>query len=192
MYLLWVFLFPFCLFADLQEAAEEAKPGVVCIMTTVAEGYDQSSGFVISPSGYILTTAHAVVEALDIQVSFRESFPSIAQLVDYDVEMDLALLKVDHSALTYFELEETREIQEGDHIVIVGYGDGFLSHCFGKIVSPEDENGVFYVNISSGSVNSGSPILNLQGQMIGMITHSLSSTLSCGVSSQMILQALSP
>jgi S1-C subfamily serine protease len=156
---------------------DEAGPGVV----RVEQQNGQGSGFVIDEDGYIVTNAHVVEGAQTVFVSFSNNDRVEARVVGSDPATDVALLKVDvpASSLTPIPLGSSADVKVGDGVVAIGNPFGLDRTVTSGIVSAisreiQAPNGVTAIRdaiqtdaaINHG--NSGGPLLNMQGEIIGI------------------------
>jgi serine protease Do len=136
------------------------------------------SGFVVDPSGFVVTNNHVIAEADEIQVVFNDDKSYDAKLVGKDTKTDLALLKieVDHPlhAVTFADSDTVRV---GDWIIAIGNPFGLGSTVTAGIISarsrdiragPYDD--FLQVDAPINRGNSGGPSFNLEGQVIGINT----------------------
>ncbi len=139
------------------------------------------SGFVIDSEGHILTNAHVVDGAKgEITVSFSNEERVVAKVIGIDNATDVALLKVDlpASALTVIPLGDSATQQVGDPVVAIGnpFGQdrtvtsGIISAVARSIQAPNGFmiDGAIQTDASINQGNSGGPLLNMQGQVIGI------------------------
>ena len=145
------------------------------------------TGFVINPEGYILTNDHVACESLwqegdegvrdatrRVVVGGREYEPGSIDVVEYDKERDLALLKVDASDLPFLPLASSGSTSIGDVIYAVGCPRGICGTVTqGRVANVDVRVGSFGyimtdVTITHG--NSGGPLLNSRGEVIGVTT----------------------
>ena len=182
----------------IREIYRRAAPGVVQITSTTLseaqidplfgfplpqqEERAQGSGFVLDESGYVVTNYHVVAGATDIEVSFSNKESMKAKLIGIDRATDIALLKVDADAraLTPVELGNSETVQVGDSVVAIGNPFGFERSITAGIVSalqrtiespaesPIDR--VIQTDAAVNRGNSGGPLLNAAGQVIGVNT----------------------
>jgi S1-C subfamily serine protease len=153
-----------------------AAPGVV----TVTRGNGQGSGFVIDRQGYLLTNAHVVDASGPITVSFSNGDRVDAQLVGADQSTDVAVLKVNEpsDALRPIPLGDSASVQVGDPVVAIGnpFGydrtitSGIVSAVARQIQSPNGYpiNNAIQTDAAINHGNSGGPLLNMQGEVIGI------------------------
>ena len=138
------------------------------------------SGFVIDKAGHIVTNYHVVADAQSIRVSFSNSESMKARIVGKDPSTDVALLKVEASsrALKPLELGNSETVQVGDQVAAIGNPLGYDRSISAGIVSalqrslrsadgsPIDR--VIQTDALLNHGNSGGPLLNAQGQVIGV------------------------
>jgi S1-C subfamily serine protease len=182
----------------IREIYRRAAPGVVQVTSTTLseeqidplfgfplpqqERKAQGSGFVIDESGYIVTNYHVVAGASDIEVSFSNRESLRARTVGSDQATDIALLKVDADARAFHPLElgNSDQVRVGDAVVAIGnpFGlersvtAGIVSALQRTIESPDESpiDRVIQTDASINQGNSGGPLLNAAGQVIGVNT----------------------
>ena len=154
----------------------EAAPGVV----RVVQAQGQGSGFVIDSEGHILTNAHVVDGAGPVFVSFSNADRVQATIVGKDDSTDTALLKVTESAdaLRPLALGSSTSVNVGDPVVAIGnpFGldrtitSGIVSAVARQIQAPNGFpiNNAIQTDAAINHGNSGGPLLNMQGQVIGI------------------------
>jgi len=139
------------------------------------------SGFIISDDGYILTNEHVVSGAQEIQVSIVEiDKPVTARIVGEDEELDLAVLKVDvNKKLPTLKLGDSSSVNVGNWVIAIGNPYSLDHTVTVGVISakgrPITVQGRRYRNLlqtdaSINPGNSGGPLLNLQGEVIGINT----------------------
>jgi putative serine protease PepD len=140
----------------------------------------QGSGFVIDSSGDIVTNEHVVAGAESISVKFWNGKTYTARVVDSDASLDLALIKVDapSSQLHPLSLGDSSAVQVGDAVVAIGSPFGLNETVTSGIVSAvhrqitATNNATITNAIQTDAAinhgNSGGPLLNAQGQVIGV------------------------
>ncbi len=144
------------------------------------------SGIILTADGYILTNRHVIAEAVDggITVTLNDSREFEARVIGEDENTDIAVIKIDASGLSPASLGNSDEVQVGDWILAVGNPLGYLSFSVTSgIVSAISRNiriiggrsGLGIENfIQTDAVinpgNSGGPMVNLNGQVIGVNT----------------------
>ncbi|HEX5421783.1 MAG TPA: DegQ family serine endoprotease, partial [Gammaproteobacteria bacterium] len=138
----------------------------------------QGSGFVIDPSGYIVTNNHVISHADHIVVTFQDGEKLNAKLVGHDPKTDLALIKVDAShKLPSVSFGDSDKARIGDWVLAIGNPFGLGGTATAGIISARGRNiehGPYddYLQIDApiNPGNSGGPVLNAKGQVIGINT----------------------
>jgi serine protease Do len=137
------------------------------------------SGCVVHESGYIVTNAHVVSQATDVQVTFADKTTLPAEVVAVDSEHDLAVLRVKApKPLKALKLGGSDDIMIGETVVAIGNPMGLQSTVTTGIVSAlgrelQFDNGVTYSGLIQTDApinpgNSGGPLLNLNAELIGI------------------------
>ena len=172
------------------EIYRTAGPGVVQILANAdgglfGEGQAQGSGFVIDKNGHVVTNYHVVEGADEVFVNFSGDDQLEARVVGADASTDIALLKIDANAraLTPLPLGDSDDVSVGDPVVAIGnpFGlertvtSGIVSALQRRIESPAgfaiDE--VIQTDAAINRGNSGGPLLNGEGEVIGVNTQIL-------------------
>ncbi len=136
------------------------------------------SGFIIDPSGYVVTNNHVVANADKVTVIFQDDSKHPAKVVGRDSKTDLALLKIDaKQPLPYVTWGDSNAEQVGDWVLAVGNPFGLGGTVSSGIISargrdihsgPYDD--FLQIDASINRGNSGGPTFNLSGQVIGINT----------------------
>ncbi len=138
------------------------------------------SGFVFDKAGYIITNYHVIAGAGSIQVTFSNNQSIDATLVGSDPSTDIAVLKVNTtaSALTALTLGDSDQVQVGDSVVAIGNPFGLSRSVTAGIVSAiqrqitaPNEYAIDHVIQTDAAINhgnSGGPLLNARGEVIGV------------------------
>jgi serine protease Do len=138
------------------------------------------SGFVVDAAGYILTNRHVVAGADDVQVEFTNGHRLPARVVGRDARTDVALLKVEATTLTAIPLGDSDRMEPGDWVIAIGNPFGLGHSVTAGVVSYRGREvplgtegtsvGMIQTDASINPGNSGGPLLNLEGQVIGINT----------------------
>ena len=143
------------------------------------------SGFVVTADGYILTNYHVVEYAYErkspVTVMFKDGSAYDAAIVGVDAENDLAVLKIDASNLTPVSIGDSSSIQVGDTVYAIGnpLGEldfsmttGSVSALDRSIVTDSTQPAInmFQFDAAVNSGNSGGPVYNTNGQVVGVVT----------------------
>lgn len=138
----------------------------------------QGSGFVVDAEGYILTNNHVVEDAEQIQVRFQDGHEYMAEVIGTDPRADLALLKIDPpKGLKALPLANSDRVEVGDFVLAVGSPFGLETTVTQGIISAvgrgtginEREN-YLQTDAAINPGNSGGPLVNLNGEVIGINT----------------------
>jgi S1-C subfamily serine protease len=171
--------------SGLSELFNSVDQSAVYIRAYGAEG-SQGSGFVYSGDGYIVTNAHVVEGAERVEVGFIDGSTRRATIVGTDPYTDLAVLKVNKRGLEPLELGDSSEVQVGQRAVAIGNPFGLRSSMTSGIISQKGRSlrtqggfstpNVLQTDAAINPGNSGGPLLNVQGEVIGVNTAIESST----------------
>ncbi len=142
------------------------------------------SGFVIDPEGIIVTNNHVIAEADDIEVNFADGSKLIAEVVGADPKTDIAVLRVKpEEPLKSVDLGDSNAIRIGDWVMAIGNPFGLGGTVTTGIVSARgrDINSGPYDNFIQTDAainrgNSGGPLFNQEGEVIGVNTAIISPT----------------
>lgn len=131
------------------------------------------SGFVISKDGYILTNNHVIADAKDIFVTLVDGKEYKADVVGADERTDIALLKVDAKGLPPLEIGNPADLKKGQWVMAIGSPFGLDSTVTVGIVSAINRDTGDYLpfiqtDVAVNPGNSGGPLLNLQGEVVGV------------------------
>ena len=138
------------------------------------------SGFVIAPDGYVVTNHHVIEGADEIEIEFKDGTRRSASVVGTDPKTDVALLKVEATDLPYVEFGDSDKARVGDWVLAMGnpLGQGFSAST--GIVSARNRelSGTYDDYIQTDAAinrgNSGGPLFDMQGKVIGVNTAILS------------------
>ena len=171
---------------NVAEVLKKIQPSVVTIIALTETGMDQGrgtgTGVVITSDGDILTNDHVVDGADSVFVLFAgDTEPTPATVIAVDAGNDLALLHVDQTGLTPAVFADPDSIDIGDEVVAVGFAldldggptvtRGIVSALNRTIVSGDGAlDGLIQTDTAISSGNSGGPLVNTRGQVIGINT----------------------
>src|SRR5688572_29471034 len=139
-------------------------------------GQGIGSGFIISQDGYILTNAHVVAGSSEVTVRMADAKREFkAKVVGADERTDVALLKVDQSGLPVARLGKSSDLQPGQWVAAIGSPFGFANTITAGIVSATEralpaETYLPFIqtDVAVNPGNSGGPLLNLDGEVVGI------------------------
>ncbi|MCC7200529.1 MAG: DegQ family serine endoprotease [Gammaproteobacteria bacterium] len=135
----------------------------------------EGSGFIISSDGYILTNAHVVDQASEVTVRFTDRREFRAKIVGSDERTDVAVLKVEAKDLPTVRFGDPEALKAGEWVVAIGSPFGFDNSVTAGIVSakarslPGDGYTPFIqTDVAVNPGNSGGPLFNLRGEVVGI------------------------
>jgi serine protease Do len=141
-------------------------------------GRSMGSGFLISPDGYILTNHHVVEGADEITVRLLDRREFDAKIIGFDQRSDLALLKIDSNNLPALKFAKPDKLKVGEWVLAIGSpfdldysaSAGIISGIGRSIPTEKGDNYVPFVqsDVAINPGNSGGPLLNLDGEVVGI------------------------
>jgi putative serine protease PepD len=158
----------------------QAADSVAYITARQAQGSATGTGFVVDADGLIVTNEHVVDGSSDITVKLGDGKAQRADVVGQDKSTDLALLKIDtgEAKLTPLKLADSSKVQIGDATFAIGNPFGLEDTLTTGVVSATERqisapdgfsiNGVLQTDAALNPGNSGGPLLNDQGEVIGV------------------------
>ena len=165
---------------SLQEIYEKNIGSVVSISCTLSSGSATGTGVILSENGYIVTNCHVVegAEAITVLLTDERSFQAV--LVGADTVSDLAVLHINAGGLTPAEFGDSSVLRVGDSVAAIGdpLGTEFRGTLTNGIVSAINRDvtiggrtmTLIQTNAALNSGNSGGPLLNCYGQVVGINT----------------------
>ena len=152
---------------------------VVSVEVSTANSSGAGTGFVITEDGYIVTCYHVIANATDIAVTFSDSTSYPATLVGGDEDNDIAVLKINANGLTPVVLGNSDDLQVGDTVTTIGNALGTLANttttgvvsALDRAISMSDGSviNVLQTDCTVNSGNSGGPLFNAYGEVIGIV-----------------------
>ncbi|MDB9758417.1 Do family serine endopeptidase [Gammaproteobacteria bacterium] len=144
------------------------------------------SGFLISADGFVITNNHVVEGADQIQVTLNDRRVFDAEVVGLDEPSDIALLKLDAADLPFVEFGDSEAVRVGDWVLAIGSPFGLEFSAAAGIVSAKGRSvpgnsaynymAFIQTDVAINQGNSGGPLFNLDGDVIGINSQILSST----------------
>jgi serine protease Do len=136
------------------------------------------SGFVIDPTGYIVTNNHVIEGATSIEVNFANGSKLKAKLIGTDTKTDMALLKVEpKKPLKFVKFGDSRKMRIGDWVMAIGNPFGLGGSVSVGIISARNRNinagpydNFIQTDAAINRGNSGGPLFNMFGEVIGINT----------------------
>jgi serine protease Do len=139
------------------------------------ESRSLGSGFIISADGYILTNAHVIDSAEEINVKLTDKREFKAKVIGADKRTDVALIKIEAAGLPAVRLGDPTKLKVGEWVVAIGSPFGFESTVTAGIVSAKgrslpQENFVPFIqtDVAINPGNSGGPLFNMRGEVVGV------------------------
>jgi serine protease Do len=133
------------------------------------------SGFIITADGFVLTNAHVVEAADEITVKLTDKRELRAKVIGADKRTDIALLKIDATGLPTVRFGDPNRLRVGEWVVAIGSPFGFENSVTAGIVSAKgrslpQENFVPFIqtDVAVNPGNSGGPLFNLRGEVVGI------------------------
>jgi S1-C subfamily serine protease len=178
---------------DVSALVQRAQRSVVRITSRVTQlgpfgpvtGEAVGTGFVVSSDGLIVTNAHVVEGGDEITVTLADGRQYAATVVQVDSAADLAVLDIDETGLNTLPLGDSSEVLAGQSVVAIGFALGLegsptvttgIVSSTGRTIQVADGpiirtyRDVFQISAAINSGNSGGPLLDLQGRVIGINT----------------------
>ena len=173
---------------SLQELYQQNIPSVVSIVCQSAYGSSTGTGVILSQEGYIVTNSHVIEDAQHIEVLLSDGRKLTASLVGADPVSDLAVLYVDADNLIAAELGDSTALRVGDTVVAIGdplgielrgtMTDGIVSAINRDVDVGGRTMNLIQTNAALNSGNSGGPLINCYGQVIGINTMKIGDNMS--------------
>ena len=165
---------------SLQEIYKKAIDAVVSISCSASGGNSTGTGVVISADGYLITNYHVVEGAREISVLTTDQRTLSATLVGFDALSDLAVLQVQATDLKAADFGDSAALQVGDSVVAIGdplgaelrgtMTNGIVSAINRDVSTGGRTMTLIQTNAALNSGNSGGPLLNCYGQVVGINT----------------------
>ena len=173
---------------SLQEIYSSVIDSVVSISCTYHGGSSTGTGVVLTQEGYIVTNCHVVEDAQAIQVLLTDGRTVDAVLVGLDEVTDLAVLHIEAEDLVPAQLGDSASLRVGDTVVAIGdplgialrgtMTDGIISAINRDIDVDGRTMSLIQTNAALNSGNSGGPLINCYGQVIGINTMKMGDSMS--------------
>ncbi len=136
------------------------------------------TGFAVSSDGFIVTANHVIAGHSKISVKFENADWIPAKIVKFSKSNDIAILSIDKSVSDYLILTDTKKLKQADRVFTMGYPatyvlgvepkytEGYVSSLSGI----QGEDSLMQVSVPIQPGNSGGPLVNDKGQVVGMVT----------------------
>ncbi|MBE6975605.1 MAG: trypsin-like serine protease [Ruminococcaceae bacterium] len=155
----------------------------------ITETASSGSGFIITENGYVVTNYHVAEGATKLTVILHNGTEYDAKLVGYDSANDVAVLKVDATGLPFVKLGKSDDLIVGDQVVAIGNPLGELTNSltvgYVSAIERSIKTGGALINMIQADVainsgNSGGPLFNMKGEVVGITTAKYSGTSGSG------------
>ena len=145
------------------------------------------SGFIVSSDGFIVTNAHVVENAEEITVRLTDKRELKAKVIGADTRSDVAVIKVEATGLPVMKIGDTNKLRVGEWVIAIGSPFGFANTVTAGIVSAKsrenlsgdpDLDAIPYLqtDVAVNPGNSGGPLLNMRGEVVGINSQIFSRT----------------
>lgn len=163
----------------LQEIYAKCLPSVVAITADVDDGsYYWGSGIILTSDGYIITNTHVLEGTNAVTVTLWDNSKYEAKLVGADATSDISVLKIEAEGLTPAEFGSSNNLKVGDKVIAIGnplgeelrgtMTDGIISAINRDITYNGNTMTLLQTNAAINEGNSGGPLINMYGQVIGI------------------------
>lgn len=179
---------------DFSEIYDKCVPSVVGIKCFVGDDTDYfgwGSGVIVSSDGYILTNTHVIDKGDSAKVVLYDGSEHEAKLIGYDSQSDIAVIKIKAEGLTAAEFASSTELSVGDSVAAIGnplspdlrltMTRGIVSALNREISYNGTVMNLIQTDASINEGNSGGPLFNDRGQVIGITNMKMISTFGSGV-----------
>ena len=167
----------------------QAVVTVHCLHEKSQESF--GSGFIISEDGYVVTNYHVIQDAKQVNVVTNEEKSMKALVVGYDATNDVALLKVNATNMPYVTMGSSDALVVGDQVAAIGNPLGELSNSLtvgyisakDRVVNTDGSvMNMLQTDAAINAGNSGGPLFNMKGEVVGIITAKFSGSSNSGAS----------
>lgn len=163
---------------DAADLAQKIIPAVVSIRGMTAAGAEVTgTGFVVDPSGTVVTNLHVIrdLKAIAVKLANGDVYDQV-KVRAFDERKDLAVIQVQGFGLPVVPLGNSDEVRQGEKVALIGNPLG-LDHSISvgivSAIRPSEGFKVIQTDAAANPGNSGGPLLNAQGQVIGVLSFKL-------------------
>ncbi|MCZ6867399.1 MAG: trypsin-like peptidase domain-containing protein, partial [Chloroflexi bacterium] len=155
-----------------QEVTAQVRGAVVRVETNLGSG----SGFIIDSNGLIVTNNHVISDATEITIFLEDGTSFEGSVLGRDLVHDLAVVQIDATDLPTMSLGDLSQLPLASEVIVAGYPLGVtdLTITTGLVSSIKDDLGRNIIWVQTDAAvnpgNSGGPILNLRGEVVGIVT----------------------
>jgi serine protease Do len=145
------------------------------------------SGFIVSPDGFVVTNAHVVENAEEITVRLTDKREFKAKVIGVDTRSDVAVVKIDATNLPIVKIGDISKLRVGEWVIAIGSPFGFANTVTAGIVSAKSRENLsgdpntdavpfIQTDVAVNPGNSGGPLLNMRGEVVGINSQIFSQT----------------
>jgi len=169
--------------SDFSDIIKDTIESVVSIKTDVSQG----SGFIVDERGYVITNYHVLNDASFIKVFPYKRSSENAELIGYDSNMDIALLKI-NGDYDYLRFGDSDNMEVGEKVIAMGNPFGLSFSVTEGIISslnregPSGKDVYLQTDVPLNPGNSGGPLINKEGKVIGINNFKIGGAESLGFS----------
>jgi len=167
--------------ADFSDIIDREIQGVVTIKTDISQG----TGFIVTDDGFVVTNHHVVNGATAASIFTYDTQAHSVLLVGADATMDIAVLKIEGNFQS-LDLGDSDEVKIGEKVIAIGNPLGLAFTATEGIISAKERLGTnnlpyyFQTDVSLNPGNSGGPLINTEGEVIGINNFKISGAESLG------------
>ena len=176
----------------IQEIYQEVNPSTVTVLTGMDDGSAMvGTGVIFTEDGYVLTNAHVIAGGSECYVVLDTGEDYRARLLGLDEEKDLAVIKIDASGLPAAEFGDSDALSVGDPVYAIGnplgvelrgtLTDGIVSAINRDVAVDGVTMTLIQTNAALNNGNSGGPLINVYGQVVGINTMKMGSSSTTSV-----------
>jgi S1-C subfamily serine protease len=157
-------------------AVQKVAPAVVTVLNRSTQGSGSGSGVIVSEEGYIITNNHVVEGARQLAVVFADNTRQEATLIGTDPLSDIAVIQVEGDLPAVAAIGDAAALQPGEQVLAIGSPLGnFRNTVTAGVVSALNRSvgsmeGLIQTDAAINSGNSGGPLINLNGEVVGINT----------------------
>ena len=187
---------------SIPEIVEKNTPSVVGIQCVASNGVFMGTGIIMSEDGYIITNAHVVENARSVSVKLPSSYADDsenaedaltfdAKIIGTDSQSDIAVLKINKTGLTKAEFGKSSDVKVGELAIVIGnplsmelansVTAGIISSLNRTITIEDRTMNYMQTDASINSGNSGGPLINAYGQVIGIASAAVTKSYGEGI-----------
>jgi len=167
------------------DVVAKIAPAVVTVINRLSAndvmggtGIGSGSGAIISPDGYVVTNHHVIEGSASLEVIFSDGTKRSATLVGDDPLMDLALVKIEGTVPAYLPIGDSDALRQGETVIAIGSPLGEFKNsvtvgvvsALNRNLGPDVPEGLIQTDAAINRGNSGGPLLNMRGEIIGINT----------------------